>query len=159
MAALTSIAIAATAVGTGLSVYGQLQQASNAKALGQYNAKLAEEQAKQTEMDARETLRRKRQENKKFSSRQRGAYARAGVLNEGTPLEVMAETAGTLELQALDYAREQKQQAVNLRAQGAMDRAAGSMQARAAQIQAGASLLQGAGSVASMGASFNKTGA
>ena len=155
MAAATSLAIASLAlagVGTGLAVYGQVQQAENAKAVGKYNARLAEAQAKQTEMDAAENIRRKRKENARILATQRSKYAKAGVIEAGTPLELMAETAGNLELDVLDYNRQQRINAQNLRQQGAMDLAMGQNAAQAGYINAGATLLQGAGQAAGMAA-------
>ncbi len=159
MAFLAAAALATAIVGTGVSVYGQVQQAKTAKAMGAYNAKLAENQALQAEMDGAENTRRKRQENRRMMATQRSRLAKAGVLEAGTPLEVMAETAGNLELETLDYARSVRMQATGLRAQGAMDKAMGSAQARAAYIGAGASLLSGASNVASMGYQFQQSGA
>lgn len=154
--AVTAIAI--TVVGTGVSVYGQVQQAQTAKAMGQYNAKLAEQQALQTEMDAAENIRRKRRENKRLLATQRSRYAAAGVLEEGTPLELLAESAGNLEMETLDYDRQQRMAAAGLRAQGAADLALGSNQARGAYIGAGASLLQGGAAAASMGFQAGQVG-
>jgi hypothetical protein len=151
-------AIAVTVVGTGVSVYGQVQQAQTAKAMGKYNAKLAEQQAIQTEMDAAENIRRKRRENKRLIATQRSRYAKAGVLEEGTPLELLAETAGNLEMETLDYDRQQRQAAAGLRAQGAADLALGANQARGAYIGAGASLLQGTAAAASMGFQAGQAG-
>jgi hypothetical protein len=151
-------AIAVTVVATGVSVYGQVQQAQTAKAMGKYNAKVAEQQALQTEMDAAENIRRKRRENRRLLATQRSRYAKAGVLEEGTPLELLAETAGNLEMETLDYDRQQRMAAAGLRAQGAADLALGSNQARAAYIGAGASLLQGTASAASMGYQAGQAG-
>lgn len=143
--------LALTGIGTAVSVYGQVEQAKTAKAMGKYNAKLAENQARQTEMDAAENIRRKRRENKRLLATQRSRYAKAGVLEEGTPLELLAETAGNLEMETLDYDRQQRQAALGLRAQGAADLAMGANQARAAYIGAGTSLLQGGAAMASLG--------
>jgi hypothetical protein len=161
-AAAAGAAVTATAVGVigaGLSVYGQMQQAETAKAMGKYNAKLAENQALQTEMDAHENIRRQRSQNERLLATQRSRFAKAGVVEEGTPLELLAETAGTLELATLDYSRQQSQQATSLRAQGAADRAMGANQARAAYIGAGASLLSGIGSAAGGAYQLNQAGA
>lgn len=156
---LPILALALAGVGTAVSVYGQVEQAKTAKAMGKYNAKLAENQARQTEMDAAENIRRKRKENKRLIATQRSRYAKAGVLEEGTPLELLAETAGNLEMETLDYDRQQRMAAAGLRAQGAADLAMGANQARAAYIGAGASLLQGGASMASMGYQMQQSGA
>lgn len=125
---------AATAAGTGISYYGQQQQAKNAEALANYNyviqqqnasinAKIAaqqsqwqqqalannavtannnatalEQQGRAAEAQARAEADRKRVESEKLLATQRSRYARGGVVNEGTPLAVMSETAGLLEL-------------------------------------------------------------
>lgn len=156
---LPILALSLAGLGTAVSVYGQVQQAQTAKAMGKYNAKLAENQARQTEMDAAENIRRKRKENKRLIATQRSRYAKAGVLEEGTPLELLAETAGNLEMETLDYARQQRQAAAGLRAQGAADLAMGANQARAAYIGAGSSLLSGAGNMAMAGYSMQQSGA
>lgn len=152
-------AVAISVVATSVSVYGQVQQAQQAKAIGKYNAKMAEAQAKQTEMDAAENIRRKRKENARILATQRSKYAKAGVMEAGTPLELMAETAGNLELDVLDYNRQQRINAQNLRQQGAMDLAMGKNAAQAGYINAGATLLQGAGQAAGMGAMASRPAA
>jgi len=158
----TTLAVASLAtalVGTGVAVYGQMEQAKTAKAMGRYNAQVAENQALQMEMDSRESVKRRREQNRRLISTQRTGYAASGVTIDGSPLEVMADTAGILELETLDYARQQSQQAASLRAQGAADKAMGANQARAAYIGAGASLLSGAGSAAGSAYQFNQSGA
>lgn len=155
MAALTALAIGATVVGAGLSFYGQMHAGAQAKATGEYNAKLAEQQAQQTELEARETTRRRRLENKRFLGSQRSQYAASGVLIEGTPLEVMSETAGILELEALDYTRQQTAAAQQLRSQGAASRLYGSAQQQASRIGAYGSLLSGTAQTASTALRIN----
>lgn len=135
-----------TAVSTGVSVYGQAQQAESAQAMANYNAQIEQnnaalqaqiaqrnaayqaqgaeysaqaamaqyqaglnnaailaQQARATEAAGREEARRLREKNEAFLSRQRARYAAAGVVGtEGTPLAVLAETAGKLELESQD---------------------------------------------------------
>ena len=157
--ALAIAAVSIAAVGTGVAVYGQMEAAKTAKEMGEYNAKLAESQAAQVDMDARESIRRRREQNRKFMGSQRTAYAKSGVTIEGSPLEVMAETSGILELEALDASRQASQQSLALKGQAAYDRRVGSNQARAAYIGAGSSLLSGAANTAYMGAQFSNSGA
>jgi len=148
--AVTAISLAV--VSTGLSVYGQMEAAATAKKVGKYNAKVAENQALQTEMDAAENIRRQRIANRKAMSMQMGKFAKAGVvINEGTPLELLSESAATLELEVQDYNRNARVQGQNLRAQGAMSIYTGNQQAQAYQIGAASTLLSGASSVAGMG--------
>lgn len=161
VATTTALAIASlslAAIGTGVAVYGQMEAAKSAKEMGEYNAKLAENQAAQVDMEARESVRRRREQNRRFMAMQRTAYAKSGVTIEGTPLEVMAETAGILELEALDASRQASQQSMALRGQAAYDRRVGSTQARAAYIGAGASLLSGVAGMAGNTATYRSQG-
>lgn len=198
MAALTTLALASlatAAVGTGVAVYGQVQAGKTAKAVGkynsaldeqnaqevarsaEYNAKLQEVEAVQVEMDSRENIRRKREENKRYASTQRARFASSGVTEQGSPLEVMAETAALLEMDAQEVNRQAQVNAARLRAgaaetrrtglfqqsqykaQAGFDRAYGSAQARAANIGAASTLLAGASSMAGAAYNFKKVGA
>lgn len=136
----TAVSLAATAVSTGLSFYGQQQQAKNASAIANYNyemqrrnaevnARMAqqqaqwnqqsamaqyqaqqnnalalEQQARATEAQGREQARRMREEQDALLARQRAAYGASGVVNEGTPLVVLADTARKTELDIQDKA-------------------------------------------------------
>jgi hypothetical protein len=150
--------LAASAVGTGVQMYGQRQQAKTAERVAERNAKIQEGDALQTEMDARENARRLREDSKSKLKTQRSRYAKAGVINEGSPLEVMAETAGLLELDALEIGNQAKAKATRLRAGAEVSRQDGYDQANALRIASGATLLSGAGSALSMGAQMKDAG-
>jgi hypothetical protein len=194
MAAFSSIALAAMAVGTGVSVYGQAQAAKTAKKVGEYNAgvadqnaaetaraaeynaQLQEQQALQTEMDSRESIRRRRVENARFQSTQRARFAKAGVTEEGSPLAVMAETAALLELDAQEMNRQAQIERARLQSgaaetrrtglfqssqftkQAGFERMYGSKQASAYKLGAASTLLSGVASYGSMAANFKKAG-
>lgn len=155
---LAIASLATAAVGTGVAVYGQVQQAKTAKAAGEYNAKVAENAALQAEMDSRENIRRKRDDNRRMLAMQRGRYAKAGVTEAGTPLEVMAETAGLLELDALEMGRQSRIEANRLRSQAGYDRAMGKAGAQAAYLSAGATLLNSSASMTGAAANYRQTG-
>lgn len=155
---LAIASLATAAVGTGVAVYGQVQQAKTAKAAGEFNAKMAENAALQAEMDSRENIRRKREENRRMLAMQRGRYAKAGVTEAGTPLEVMAETAGLLELDALEMGRQSRIEANRLRAQAGYDRAMGKAGAQAAYLQAGATLLNSTSNMTGAAANYRSQG-
>ena len=75
------------------------------------------------DMNGRENIRRLRQDGRKLMSTQTARYAKAGVVGDtGTPLEVMAETAGLIELSVLDKKRAADAEAQQTRSQGAMQR-------------------------------------
>lgn len=136
-------ALGASVIGTGVSMYGQHQQAKTAERAGERNAQIQEAEALQTEMDARENVRRQRATNDRAKKTQRQRYANAGVINEGTPLEVMAETAGLLELDALDISRTAKAKAERLRSSAESTRQGGKDRGSALRIAQGATLLSG----------------
>lgn len=181
MAAFTALALtalAATAVGTGLSYYNQRTQANTAEAVGNYNAKmaegaaaanahqieltadynadqilktasynadrtlkitdynarsiemaadynslLAENKALLADMTGRETIRRMRKEGDRTLATQTARFAKSGVLTDtGTPLEVMADTAGMIELNVLDRKRQAEAEAMTYRTEGAIQK-------------------------------------
>jgi hypothetical protein len=108
MAAVTAIALgslALAAAGTYVSVYGHKQAAATAAATANYNAKVQESAALQSDMESRENIRRDRERNRLFIGSERAKMAMMGVEASGSPLEVLAYSAGTLELQAQDDAR------------------------------------------------------
>ncbi len=129
IAAIT--AAVATAASAGLAYYGQQQQAAAASRMASYNfavqkqqmemqagmarmqadqqyaagmqnASAMENQALRVEQEARERARRMREENERMLGKQRAAYGAAGVTSEGSPLTIMADSAGLLELAVSD---------------------------------------------------------
>jgi hypothetical protein len=153
IATSTALAIAAVAAvaGAGVAAYGSYQQGQTAKKVANYNAKVQENAALQEEMDSREATRRQRTENRRLQARQRARIAKSGVVETGSPLEVMATDAGRLELAALDQRRDSRIRQSGLYTQAALDRYEGRQAARAGTIAAGASLLQGVGQAAGYG--------
>lgn len=69
-------------------------------------AEVIKQQAGQIEQTANEQQRRARLEQQRMLAAQRAAYAKAGVMTEGSPIAVLAETAGIFELQNQDVAYE-----------------------------------------------------
>jgi len=192
---LAVASLATAAVGTGVAVYGQAQQAKaanraanynaqvgemNARQVSDtaaYNAKVLEQQAIQKEMDGRENIRRKREENRRYLSTQRGRFATSGVTNEGSPLLVMGETASLLEMDAQEINRTTQIESARIRAGAAEEVRQGAFQSTQYRNQAGLDLLYGrqassaarigmastllSGASSSLGsyATFKKTGA
>jgi hypothetical protein len=98
----------------------------NAKSIttaADYNYLLADQQAELADMTGRENIRRMRMDGKKVMSTQQARFAKAGVVGEtGTPLEVMAETAGLIELNVLDEKRKADAEASATRNRSSMER-------------------------------------
>jgi hypothetical protein len=128
---LAGVAIAGSLASAGMSYYGQQQQAASAQRLANYNyqvqlqqmqmqsqmqkiaaeqqyaagmqnAKIMENEGLRVEQEARERARRMRSENEKLLGAQRARFGKAGVTSEGSPLSVMAESAGLMELAVSD---------------------------------------------------------
>lgn len=128
---LAGTAIAASLASAGMAFYGQQQQAQAADRMAQYNyavqkqqmemqarmqsiaadqqyqaqmqnAQIAQNDATRVEQEARERAKRMRAENERLLGEQRARFGKAGVTSEGTPLAVMAESAGLMEMAVSD---------------------------------------------------------
>lgn len=137
----TGAAIASAVVSAGAAIYtGQKQK----EAL-EYNAKVAENQAEVEQLEAREAMRRKRDENKAFMARQLSMQAKAGgSIQSGSSLLVAAESAARLEMEALEMSRSSRNRQYELKTSADMMRKRGRQVVTASYMQAGSSLLAGA---------------
>jgi len=128
---LAGVAIAGTLASAGMAYYGQQQQAAAAERMASYNyqvqlqqmqmqaqmqkisaeqqhaagmqnAAIMQNEGLRVEQEARERARRMREANERMMGKQRAAYGKAGVTSEGSPLAVMAESAGLMELAVSD---------------------------------------------------------
>lgn len=110
---------------------------------GLNNAKALEDQARATEAAGREQTLRQRAENERLLARQRARYAKSGVApGVGSPLEVMAETNGLMELGIQDMAYSTELESRGLRRRADLERFQAGfrlMDAGAAQYEAAAS--------------------
>lgn len=149
-AALPQIALGATAIGSGLAVFAEVQRNQFAKAqyeadratalyrsqVSKNNAKLAEAQAKDAIDRGRLDERRHRRDVRMLQARQEVEFANRGLeLGFGTPLEVFADTARAGELDALTIQRNAEREALGFRTQASNSEA----QARLFQIESEAS--------------------
>ena len=166
--AISSLAL--TAVGTGVSVLGQVQASQAASAQATFRAQVARNNqiiAQRAADDARARGEReaniKRVEAKQLTSRQKAALAGAGIDVAGeAAVELRAATAAVFEEDALTIASNAEREALGFEARGAgFGGEAGLFDAQARSstfLKAGASLLTGAGSVASKWYAFKKEG-
>lgn len=178
-------AVAAVA-GTAMSVVSSISQgnaqASAARAQGdaqraayasqaeasRYNADVARQNADYIRSAGAIEEEKKREQGRRLLGTQQALYGKAGVTNEGTPLEIMASTAADLEKEALTtrynydiQARKaisesnqydfmgQRSDSMGAFASQTADQTAG-MVSSAGYMKAGTSLLTGFGSVASI---------
>lgn len=80
----------------------QRMQAEQQQQVGERNAQGMEQEALRVEQEARERARRMREQNERMLGAQRAQYGKAGVTSEGSPLSIMAESAGLMELGVAD---------------------------------------------------------
>lgn len=89
-------------VGTGVAVYSNIQAGKAARAIGDANAALDQQQA-QVDIDQSQTQAQAiRDRNKRTASTQRATFLKSGITLEGTAQDVMYDSALQGELEALD---------------------------------------------------------
>lgn len=96
--ALPLLAVGLMAAGAGMKAYGQYKQAKDQQAAARFNRLVSEQFAEMIEQSAKLTETQGRKQKERFLGTQRATYARSGVTSDGSPLEVMADSAGQLEL-------------------------------------------------------------
>lgn len=109
-----------SAVGTGISVYGQQQAAKAVEYTADYNADLARQQAMHETEVANENARRKTRENARIMGLQREAIAASGLVVAGTPLAILGESVMTLQRDIMDMGYEAAARANQLQSAAAM---------------------------------------
>lgn len=85
-----------------MQIDAQHQQLAAQQQTDANNATVIQRQAAANQQQADEANRRLREQKLQFLGKQRAAYASAGVMLEGTPLAVLADSAGQFELEAAD---------------------------------------------------------
>lgn len=94
-------ALFATAAGAGLGALGAIQQGNEADAEGKYNAAAAKNEGVQAQRAAEQQAEMKQREVSRIMARQRLLIGSSGAGTGGTAEDVVAETAGAGELDAL----------------------------------------------------------
>lgn len=164
------IALAVTAVATGVSVYSSVQQGKQARAAAAYqeavarnNKIYAERAAQDAEARGKQQEEQQRIQTQQMIGRQRAALASNGVLvDEGTSLDLIGDTAMFGELDALNIRGNAQREALGYRQAGSnFDQQAylASQSGRGYGWDVAGTALGGAGSVASKWYDFNKAGA
>ena len=146
MSAATAASVASTAatVGTIVSVAGSVAGGVQGYQMAQYNAKVAQRQAQAAKMQAQFEEDRLRDKAARTMGSARAAYGKSGVLMEGSPLDVMAQSATDAEMDALALRWGGNLRANNYRAQARMDESEGNAALWGGFARAGTSLLTGA---------------
>lgn len=130
-------ALAVMGGGSLLQAYGTYQQGKAQEKAAKFNAKLAEVKGRQRESAVRRSGRRQ-------MGAIRASIAKSGVTTAGSPLEVMAESAAAIEMDALNARFGAESEAAALRREGAA-------RMQAARIGAASQILSGGGRMASAG--------
>jgi hypothetical protein len=145
-----AIAAAATSlVGTGISVYGQLQAGKAANALANYNANQEQINAQAAMRDADVRANAIRERNRLTEARQRAAYGASGVTGDtGSPLQVEMWTHQQNEMHALEVERQGTIEAGKDLQTADIDRIEGKNALTASRIGAAGTLIKGIGSAA-----------
>lgn len=154
-ASIAIAGLAITAASTGLSVYSSYQQQQSQNAANEYNARLMERNAQQSQLEAQDAIDRgkvaendQRLQVKKMIGAQRAAAASGGLLaDSGSNLDLTGDTAGYGELDALTIRRNAQLEAWGIRnnaenytGQANLSR----MKSSSPLLAAGGSLLTGA---------------
>ena len=138
---------------TALGVGGTLMQAKAQRDAGKAQDKMAQINAVQQEQDAKDRLaeavaqsRESRADGKRITSKQQSQYLKSGVLLEGSPLMVMAETVADIELESLEMERRGQREGDLLRRGAAITRYEGKQAKKAGKYGAAGTILQGVSS-------------
>lgn len=157
---LAYASIAASLAGAGVSAYSAHKQGQAEKDMGIYNAKVAQDARKNEELVSMENSKRQRKENERRLSMIKGGLIKNGVnIGTGSSLDVISQSAGELELAAMDMFRNSDAKQRQLTNQGAMSIWQGGQAAEAANISAIGTLIGGVASAGSSYSDFRRTGA
>lgn len=133
---------------TGMQAFGQYKGASDSKKAANYNASIYDQQVSLfDEAKKFDVYRIERAKEKAFGA-QRAGYAKAGVTSEGTPFEVMADTAFNYELDKAITVYNYEVQKSQARSQASQARMQAKMLGRESIISPLTTLASGAASYA-----------
>jgi hypothetical protein len=147
---MSQAAAGASALAGIMGYKGNMAAAKSAQAVGEYNAKLAENEAvllARAKRDQEEALRK---QSDRLVGTQTAMVAASGVQMTGTPLQVLADTYFSTEMDAamIRYAGDIEQ--VQKQSEAALARTEGGARAAALKYQAYGSLLTGASQSATL---------
>lgn len=144
MAALAVVGAIGSAVIGGI---GALQEGAAANAAAQYNAQQYETAAKTVEEQGHAEANKARRENRRLLGQMRAQYGASGITLEGSPLDVLEDTAAEGELEAQQKIYSGRVQAVEYRNKASLSRMQGESAKKAGYIGAVGKLFDGAGKV------------
>jgi len=143
-------AATATAASSVLGFTGGKGAAKSAAAIGEYNAKLAEQERDLVRKQAAQTDVNVRRQGERIASTQRLATAASGIQMAGSPMEALADTYFGMEQDSLQIAFSGDLAANRKIAEAALARAGGQARKSALMTQAYSTLIDGAGKSANL---------
>lgn len=130
----------------GITAVGAVMQGYSARAMGKYNAALAEQNAVISRQEAAQLAKQQDRDNYLRLGAIRAAQGKSGgAAGEGSVLDVIGDVAAQGELQKQYIIRSGEYKARGYSATAALERASGSNAMTAGYLQAGASLLGAVG--------------
>jgi hypothetical protein len=142
---MAAVPIIALAAGGLMSAVGAINQGNSAKAAADYNAQVAEQNAELSRQQGIEEERRTRIMAKKQLGDMRANYGASGITLEGSPLDILEESAAAAELDALTVRHAGDSRAIGYRNEAAQERFSGRQARTSGYFSASGSLLSGAG--------------
>lgn len=142
------VAAVATAASAGTAAYSAVAAGENAKETADYNARVAENAARDASERGAIAAAEQRAKARQMMARQNAAMSAGGVdASTGTPLDLQTETAGIGELDALRIVNNAQRQAAGYQAQAGLEQLRGNAARTAGYFGAAGSILGGVGSV------------
>lgn len=129
---------------TGFGAVNQYQQGRDAQRIGEYNARLAETEAKIERDKAAREEEAHRRDLRQLQGRQRASIAQSGTGYGGSTGLLLEQSDAAAELDALNIRYAGQLRSMGLLSEAAMSRARGSNARRQGNLLAGAELLSGA---------------
>jgi hypothetical protein len=142
------ISAVAAIAGTAVSVAGSIEQAEAAEKAGKFNEAVARNNAQAAADQARFEADRIRKRNTILLGRQKALYAKAGILDSGSTLDVFMDSATEGELEAMSALYVGSIQSNYHRSAGMLAGMEAKSAATAARYRAAGTLLTGIGKVA-----------
>ena len=139
---MSPVLAAAAATGAVLGYKGNMASSKAAKQVGEYNAKVAENEQVLIQRATREKEKNLRKESERLVGTQRVATAKSGIQMSGSPLEALRDSFFNTELDALGVRYAGSVAEAGKKAEAAMSRATANVQSMQYKTAAYKSLLE-----------------
>ncbi len=149
------VLVAATAATTAMQVSASAKGAALAESTAKYNSSVDIANAQQAQLNAAANIRAKRADDQAYRSKIRVAYAASGILSgSGSPMQVLATTAGRQEQDIANYWNETNQKSDRYYGAAKEGIREGEAQSDLYHLQGAAAVVKGIGSMASIYGDF-----